>query len=200
MLTNKEEVPLGKGYDDILEGYERASNILNFLYEKKKLSIPKFILDRKKEIGTNVHEAIAEYIAMRTIKTDLTETEYMYFESWRAWFHKGDQLGMCKKIEHVETRLYDSDRMITGCLDGILVQNEKRYIVDWKTSVAIDRLSWPAKSAIYAQLVRRNELCDISDDVCFIKMLKTGEEAVEVWFSLTEFHFEFVNWAVDCYE
>lgn len=189
----KEQMPICRGIDPIDNRYRRVSDVISVM-NTGLLNINPEILAAKAEIGTNVHAAIAEYIEIGTVTDKLTEREFAYFESFRSWYENGDRLGISKNILHIETRLYDSDKMITGCIDGILKKDDKLFLVDWKTSVSANKLTWPTQAAFYVQLIRRNGLCDIDDEVCFLKLAKTGDDPQEIRFQLTDYHYRIADW------
>jgi hypothetical protein len=188
---------------NIKEGYDRVSDILAMFSDFG--SIPQEILERKAAIGTRVHAAITEYIMLGIGEESLEDSDIGYFNSWKNWYH-------CKHvptvnpdlhmdIKYSETRLYDDKKMLTGCIDGIWCSaGDHNVLVDWKTSFKENPLVWPLQAALYQSLIYANQLCDIEDMVCFLKLDKNGGDAEEIHYCITEHTIHVADWAVKKYK
>ena len=174
--------------DNIKDGYTRVSSIISLFSDFSHIDAG--VLANKAKIGTNVHKAINEHIELGITLSQLNEREELYFRSWKEWYENQDG-----RVCHMETRLYDDARMITGCIDGIWV-NTGACLIDWKTSANENSLTWPLQAALYIELIRLNkDLFDfpIFDTVFFLKLDRYGKKASMCSYSLSPFHFEVAN-------
>ena len=150
-----------------LEEYDRVTDIIGMFFELNQ--IPKDILERKKEIGTDVHFAIEAYftglfhVAMADSKP--------YIRSFDKWVKKEDP-----ELVMTEFRLFDDDLKVTGCVDALIREGQDIFIIDFKTSVNENKETWPLQAEFYYQLVKKTNEYQLSDTVKFIKLDKWGEE------------------------
>ena len=151
----------------IKPGYTRVSEILS--QWDRFSGIDRDVLENKKRIGTNVHEAIDLYNAC--LPYSLEEDERGYFESYIEW-RKLTQF----EILASETRLYDDRLMITGAFDLLVKfpQEEEGSVCDLKCSYSEDPINWPMQGCFYRYLLTVNGGQDISQRVNFIKLDKRG--------------------------
>lgn len=174
--------------DNIKDGYTRVSEIISLFSDFSH--IEPHVLANKARIGTNVHKAINEHIELGINLSPLNDRESLYFQSWKGWYENQDG-----RVNHMETRLYDDARMITGCIDGIWV-NTGACLIDWKTSANENPLTWPLQAALYIELIRLNkEQFDfpIFDTAFFLKLDRYGKKAQMCSYPLTSFHFDVAN-------
>ena len=180
------------GYrDEILPGYNRVTAILKQMSDFS--NIPPDVLDNARDRGIRVHEAIDEYIKYATVSHKLEDQDKPYFESFLLWYEGSTFTGDTKIIEFGETRLYDEKRKITGQFDGIWINGQQKMLLDWKTSYSEDKLVWPTQAAAYLQLIKINKFYDCSNTACFIKLDKTGKEAKECRYDITDYHHAVFN-------
>ncbi len=167
---HKERRYMSEG-QDIKPGYTRVSDFCA-RYEDFSSVDPDFLQSRA-DVGTHVHSAIRCY--MSDVSFKLTEEEQLYFDSWLSWYKEQGS----PAVIHEEERMYCDKWMLTGAIDGILIipDTDIKMIVDWKTSSSVNNDMWPLKGAFYHYLVKKNNLCDISDMVYYLKLSKTGGKA-----------------------
>jgi thiol-disulfide isomerase/thioredoxin len=146
--------------------YARVSDILKPFYDFSM--IDQTVLQNKANIGTRVHEAIAEEILGDF--PVLGEKEEGYFASFCKW---------CKAINPIflksEERYFDDVKMMTGCIDAIakLSCDSKAVLIDFKTSSQESKITWPMQAHLYSHLLRVNDI-DVSPRYLFIKLDKFG--------------------------
>lgn len=160
---------------EIKPGYTRVSSILG--QWNHLAHIPKHILDNKCRIGTNVHEKIAAEI--EGIYLELEMDEEPYFHSWEQWNEQKN----CEIVQ-TEKRYYDERLKITGQLDALLVQNDKLYICDFKTSASPNLLMWQLQATFYHHLCKPHHE-NLAREVIFLKLSKEGHQAIEYIFEPT---------------
>ena len=101
-------------------------------------SIDPEVLENKARIGTNVHEAIANYSIGFPV-AELDEREEQYFKCYQRWHDKEAPL-----YDYMEQRYYDDDLMVTGQVDAVvkLKDYEGLHIMDFKTSSLPSHNTW----------------------------------------------------------
>jgi hypothetical protein len=154
--------------ETIAEGFTRVSNILG-QWDKFSGIIPE-ILENKRRIGTNVHEAIDMY--NHCLPFECADDEQPYVDSYIRW-HEEEKI----VVEYGEERFYDRRLMITGKIDGVVKFRDRSQVVvcDWKTSYSADPLNWPMQGAFYRHLVSLEREPNLSTTFMFIKLDKHGE-------------------------
>lgn len=75
----------------------------------------------------------------------------------------------------IEKRLYDDENKITGCIDCVIVTDEKTYVFDWKTSKAMHKETWRLQSAGYRYLLEVNGFTNVTNPV-FVQLMRDGKE------------------------
>ena len=149
----------GKSYvrvSEVLEGYADYSHI--------KASV----LKRKQEIGTCVHRAIEDYI-----KDDLpllSEETCHYFESFQRWHQE-----LKPKFIQLETRYFDEEFMLTGCVDGLafLPGSDCACLIDYKTSAA-ESPAWIMQAHLYYHLVTTVGKIPVLPTFFFLQLKSNG--------------------------
>jgi hypothetical protein len=155
--------------DETFPGYNRVSEYCSIWEDFSQID-PEF-LQHRADIGTHVHTAIRHHLC--DIPINLSQEEQPYFDSWLLWYQSVE----CS-ISHEETRLFDGHLELTGAIDGIITPRGcASMIVDWKTSSCEHPLIWPLKGAFYHHLVEWNELCEICNEVLFVKLMRNGKKA-----------------------
>jgi hypothetical protein len=154
--------------DEIKPGYTRVSDILkpwtNFD------NIPPEILERKRKIGEEVHEAIHMFNCC--IPVTYEGEGISYFESALNWMQK---FKVMIDVDHSETRLYDDELMITGKIDALVKfpHEDEMVMVDWKTSASANKktkLLWQLQGTLYHYLLMKNDYPNLSDRFLFIQL------------------------------
>lgn len=167
--------------------YVRVSEIISFYGNlgkcincgEGKSQIPQGILQRKCQIGTNVHETIEMYLKDMDYPPE-DEHVRPYFESFKLWNEDA-------KIEPIvqEVRLYDNKLMLTGQIDCIAnIRDKKMVLIDFKTSSKADKESWEMQGAFYYLLAKGQ--WDVSREIIFVHLMKDGKKAKEVIINLTD--------------
>lgn len=154
---------------EIKPGYTRVTEVLS-QWDKFSMIDP-VVLERKKQIGTNVHQAIEDFNnALPVVLTD--EEGGKYFQSFLLLFRKERF-----SIINSEFRLYDEDLMITGAIDALIQLPNKQglMMVDWKTSATKDAIAWEMQAIFYLHLLRKNAVENISNTCWFVKLDKLGD-------------------------
>ena len=130
--------------------------------------IDKEILDRKTAIGTNVHNAIHDDIQGNFPL--LIGDEQGYFKSFDKW-----RRALNPTFIETERRYYCDEKMITGCIDGLIKLHgeEKAVLVDFKTSAQESPITWPLQGHLYHYLVNLTR-DDLSPRILFIKLDRNG--------------------------
>jgi len=148
----------------IKDGYTRATEVLS-QWDKFSM-IDSEIFEKKTILGTNVHEAIANYY--RGIPTELTEQEQKYFDSFYGW----NAISGIEVLDF-ERRMYDETRMLTGAMDLLAKLGEDLVLVDWKCSYNADKLGWPLQASFYMQLLKSSGYGEVNKAI-FVKLDKEG--------------------------
>lgn len=136
-------------------------------------SIDPDILQRKADLGSNVHQAIADHI--RNEFCVITEKEQAYMNSYLKWEKSIDL-----KCHEVEKRFYYEPMKLTGCIDMIgKIEGENLYrIIDFKCTVSPDHVKWRLQAAFYAFLAQVNEMK--LDSTCFFVQLNSNGDYPKV--------------------
>jgi hypothetical protein len=150
----------------IKEGYTRVTEILS-QWDKYSF-IPQEILERKKTIGTTVHQAIIDHNSGLPIV--LTDDEGgKYFQSYLLW-HRIEKFEIVKDSQ----RYYSDNLMITGEIDALVKYQGRNelILVDWKTSASTDALAWEMQAMFYMHLLRINGVENLAPYAFFVKLDK----------------------------
>ena len=127
------------------------------------------VLQRKAEIGTQVHEAISDDINMRF--PVVSPSSQGYLDSYLKWRHETNPIFL-----QSESRYFDDTKMLTGCIDAlaILQGSSEPVLVDFKTSAQESREVWPMQAHLYDYLLRCNGI-DPDTRFLFVKLNKWGD-------------------------
>lgn len=158
--------------EEIKEEYTRVTDILRPWNNFDK--IPPEILENKKNIGTEVHDAIFLYnqaVPIMPLRSDVGG----YFESFLLWIESSHA-----RVMQSEERLYDDYLKITGKFDGLVKfpDEDDKVMVDWKTSATYTKdiaLSWALQGTFYHYLMRKNDFRNISNRFLFIQLDPHGK-------------------------
>ena len=171
----------------IKSGYTRVSQILS---QGKDFShINEDVFNEKCEVGTEVHENIHRSLTggfedfklypLRNrnggILLDDNGRERWdhrgigYFKSFMKW--ETDNL---PEFVMMEKRFYDDGLMITGQLDGLIKDDEKYVLIDYKTSYSVDLETWNLQAHAYWYLLSQNGHKNI-DKMQWIQLKKDGK-------------------------
>jgi hypothetical protein len=149
------------------------------------------ILERKADLGTAVHEAIAAHI--NGDFCPVSERERGYLDSYLKW-----EKTILAKSVHSEQRLYHEALRLTGCIDMIakLGNSDKLYLIDFKCTVAEDPVKWPLQAAFYQFLAKASGI-DLEPTAYFVRLEKDGGHPdvyeYEITKELTAAAFSFYN-------
>lgn len=146
--------------------YVRVSDILAQVQDFSHID-PQ-VLKAKAQLGTNVHQAIADLVE-GGFPIIASEKERNYFNSYYKWHVEN------KPEYHVmEQRLYDDELMITGQMDGIASFGEhERILIDYKTSYKANPDVWTLQAHFYHYLCKQNKL-PVGDKMCWMNLQRTG--------------------------
>lgn len=138
---------------------------IEFVDEK----ILKFAADR----GSYIHgiiEGILKGFDFQIYEEETSNYIQSFNEFWQGYQHN------FKDGEFIlENRLYCKENLITGQPDLMVVNKNRTYIVDWKTSSKHYKY-WHLQGAAYRYLAEKNGYKNV-DNVLFVKLNKTGKKA-----------------------
>lgn len=130
--------------------------------------VPEDVLNRKAALGTRVHKVIEEEIkgAFPVIAAE----ESGYFQSFHKWKEALHPLFI-----ETERRYYCDERMITGCVDGVveLAGEKEAVLIDFKTSAQESPISWPMQAHLYHYLITLTGK-KLANRVLFLKLDRWG--------------------------
>jgi len=122
----------------------------------------------KAEIGKAVHESIHEFVTGGCPLP--AEKEMGYFKSFLRWNEELHPVFL-----ETEQRYFDEDKLLTGCIDGIVqLGGGEPVLIDFKTSAKVDVDYWRAQAHLYRHLLTKNGK-DVSQRMLFIQLNKHGE-------------------------
>jgi len=147
--------------------YVRVSDVLRPL--KDFSGIPEAILEKKREIGQDIHKAIDEDIN-GTFPIIFPNTTG-YFESYDKWVHE-----IKPNFVETEARYYDDEKMVTGCVDALALMpgDSLPVLLDWKTSASEDPVVWPLQAHLYYYLIASHNR-KVAKRFLFVKLSRNGE-------------------------
>jgi len=145
--------------------YARVSDILRPFSDYSH--IDPNVLQAKCDIGTKVHQAIADLI-----KGDFPcpgQKGVGYFESYERWNNIIRPKVICS-----EERYFNEEKMITGQIDALMLLpgDDVPVLVDFKTS-ANEAETWIMQAHLYGYLVEKTGKA-ISPRYVFLKLNKYG--------------------------
>ena len=132
-------------------------------------AIDQGVLQRKADLGSSVHVAIAAHC--RDEFMPISRKEEGYLESYLNW-EKDVKL----RSIMTEHRLYHDVMKLTGCIDMIssFSDSEKYHLIDFKCTVSPDPVKWPIQGALYHLLATVNGL-KVEKTVLFVQLDPNGE-------------------------
>lgn len=130
-------------------------------------SINQCVLERKAELGSSVHAAIAAHCRDEFIP--ISPKEEGYLESYHKW-----EKDMKFKPNSIEKRLYHDHLKLTGCIDMIIDLKEDLYITDFKCTVAADPVKWKIQAALYHVLATINDI-PVEKTALFVQLDPNGD-------------------------
>lgn len=156
---------------EIKDGYTRVTEILKPWNDFG--GIPVEILENKRQIGVELHEAIDLHNSC--IPCDVREEVQPYFDSYLEW-----QSASGAKVVANENRYYDDVLKITGQIDVLLKYPESNELVmcDWKTTHTLTpkgRVSWELQGTFYHYLMRQNDVPNIGSKFIFVQLNNKGK-------------------------
>jgi len=131
--------------------YARVSSVIRPFSDFSH--IPEEILERKKNIGIEVHKAIEDDITFGFPMFSIPASGY--YQSFKRW-----QTRLTPIFKYSEKRLFCPEKMITGQIDT-LVQfpgESDCVLIDFKTSAQESPIAWPMQAHLYYHLLIRNKL------------------------------------------
>lgn len=155
--------------DEILDGYTRVSEILNYYSGLEK--VPQNVLERACERGTIVHNACEAIIQGFGVDSSCYEYE-TYVESFMKWYEQYDELDV-KLIP----RFYDDELKITGLCDCIVFSPKKTILVDFKTSYTESK-TWAVQGGAYCMMAANSEPKIHVDEMHFVHLQKNSSKPV----------------------
>jgi len=130
--------------------------------------IPEHILQRKAELGSNVHQAISDHI--KNEFSVITDKEDLYLESFLKW-----EKAVNLETRDAEMRLYYEPMKLTGCIDmiGKVQSNGPYHLIDFKCTATHDPVKWPLQAAFYSFLAQVNGM-KLDNRCLFIQLDPNG--------------------------
>lgn len=127
------------------------------------------ILQRKADLGSSVHAAIAAHCKDEFMPVNAKEEGFL--ESYLKW-----EKEMKLNPISAEKRFYNEAMKLTGCVDmfGSFGQEDKCYLIDFKCTVSPDAVKWPIQGALY-HLLTRTELIDVEKTTLFVQLDPKGD-------------------------
>jgi hypothetical protein len=159
--------------------YVRVSDILAQLQSFDHID-PK-VLEAKAQLGTNVHEAIGEFV-QGDFPILESEKAVGYFRSYEEW-HRASQ----PQYQRMEQRLFDDTLMITGQMDAIVTINDKpNMLIDFKCSYQPNPEIWALQAHFYNYLCKVNGI-EVHPQMIWINLQKTGKFPKLICIDYSEF-------------
>lgn len=128
------------------------------------------VLQRKANLGSSVHAAIAAHCKGDFMPTSPKEEGYL--ESYLKW---EKEIGF-SLTSSIEERFYHPLMNLTGCVDMIIKLDGKYYITDFKCTVAADAVKWPIQGALYKLIVDNTPMdFKVEKTALFVQLNPSGE-------------------------
>jgi hypothetical protein len=146
--------------------YARVSDILKPFTNFG--GIDEKVLNRKAALGTRIHEAIEQEIKGNFPVVDINEAGYLQsFHKWRV--------AVQPTFLETEKRYYCDRIMLTGSIDALskLKGEEEAVLIDFKTSVKENPITWPMQAHLYHYLIRESTKMIIPRSL-FVKLDRYG--------------------------
>ena len=131
--------------------------------------IDPFVLERKANLGTSVHEAI--YADSQDKFCAISDKEDGYLDSYLKWKRE-----IKLKPIHSEQRLFHEPMRLTGCVDMIAKFgiDDDLCLIDFKCTVAEDPVKWQLQAAFYHFLACHANI-PVNDRCFFVKLDPEGK-------------------------
>jgi hypothetical protein len=114
-------------------------------------AIDQGVLQRKADLGTSVHAAIAAHCRDEFIPVSAKEDGYL-----ASYFKWEKDLKFIPSFN--EKRLYHEAMKLTGCIDMVIELDGMLYVTDFKCTVSADPVKWPLQGALYHLLATVNKI------------------------------------------
>ena len=125
------------------------------------------VLNAKAELGTKVHQIIADDISGTFSYAEDKCLPYLRsYEKWRS--------ALQPVFVKSEERFFCDDRRITGQIDCVVDIGKKKMLVDFKTSVS-ESPTWIMQAHLYHYLCKVNGI-ELDNTMLFIKLDKYGND------------------------
>lgn len=142
------------------EGYLSVTQVLDLVLNKPFLAFwrgkigndeASRIQRESQEIGTQVHKLIEDsfMFAGRPKWSEITNTTRMVDNFWAKFIIPYEV-----KPLQLEVTLKDDRLKLQGTFDAVIETSNGQYLMDWKTSSSIDKVSVPLQLAAYAHLYK----------------------------------------------
>lgn len=147
--------------------YARVSDIIRPFVDFSHID-PE-VLQRKADLGSQVHEAIDDFL--KGSFPCLSRKALGYFDSFRQWFYT-----LHPRFLVTEQRYYHKELRLTGQIDAIVVMPHEKVpvLVDYKTSSQESPVSWSMQAHLYKMLLLHNGH-PVADRFLFLRLHKDGE-------------------------
>jgi hypothetical protein len=139
------------------------------LWEYPMQKIDSGVLQRKAELGTSVHSAIAAHVKNEFYV--VTDKEEGYLNSYLKWEKSVNLL-----CHEVEKRFFYEPMNLTGCVDmiGKINPNDLYHIIDFKCTVSPNHKKWPLQGAFYEFLAKANGIT-LDKKCLFVQLDPNGD-------------------------
>ena len=154
-----------------LEDYLRITNILAPFTGIE--FVPSKYLEPASLKGSLVHHHIQNLLAGFETPVENSEIE-PYLNSFARFWQDSFHVFAESKII-LEKRLYDDENLITGCIDCVIVNEEKTLVFDWKTSKTIHPQNFSLQGAAYKYLLEVSGFTNVQNCV-FVQLMRDGKE------------------------
>ena len=139
MLTFDEEKHEYRFNGEVIPG---VSTLCDLILGKPYKDVPKHILENAADFGTNVHLAI-EYYNEYGLKKNLPPAQEHCLNEWISLKEK-------HKVQIIESeKIVHYNGLFAGTLDARAIFKNKRYIIDYKTSAAMNNERYSLQSSLY---------------------------------------------------
>lgn len=134
----------------VLNAYPKGYHLLEWM--KKNGEDSDRILNEAAEQGSNVHNAIEEFLSGKTITwIDDEGRESFTLKEWQMICKFMDFYHNVESVEQVEMMLFSKKHRIGGTLDLVCVINGEKWLIDFKTSNGIYK-TYELQLAIYKEV------------------------------------------------
>jgi len=165
-----------KGIFMDINGCRRVTDILGWFQDFE--NIPKFILEKKANIGTRVHESIENHL--RNEFSVISDDIKGYMMSFIKWINETNIA-----VALTERRYFNHEIKLTGQIDCLYQRDGKLTILDFKTSSKPNHKIWKLQGAFY-YILARQENPELNTEVTFLHLLPDGSMASEYYYDVSE--------------